>query len=156
MKTPRERVPRPQTSRESFIAVVALCVATAVLSAGCGKGPVAASSNSLLVIAPYRHAGTWVFDEPSRGLKQEPFIAGIPELIDKLVVDIPDAEHGFRLVFSAQEFPGYSHQLVWKREDTNGNWYYCPQFDQEGWLCPALLKFFAEAPKQLYVKAERR
>jgi hypothetical protein len=24
----------------------------------------------------------------------------------------------------------------------------------EGWLCPALLKYFAQAPPELYVKAE--
>ncbi|MCK5676729.1 MAG: hypothetical protein KAH99_06910, partial [Verrucomicrobia bacterium] len=52
---------------------------------GCHRGVVESTSNSLLVIAPYRHANTWVFDDSSRGLLQEPFVAGIPELIDKLV-----------------------------------------------------------------------
>jgi len=124
--------------------------------AGCRQDPVGATSNSLLVIAPYKHAGTWVFDEPARGLKQEPFVAGIPQMIDKLVTDIPNAEQGFRLIFSAQEFPGYTHKLVWRRKDTSGNWYYCPQFNQEGWLCPALFKFFNEAPKTIFVKAEAK
>ena len=124
--------------------------------AGCRQGPVATSSNSLFVIAPYKHAGTWVFDEPSRGLKQEPFVAGIPQMIDRLVADIPNADEGFRLIFSAQEFAGHTHRLVWKRKDGTGNWYYCPQFDAEGWLCPALLRFFKEAPKEIYVKAEAK
>ena len=133
-----------------------LILAAIVILAGCRQEPVAATSNSLLVIAPYKHVGTWVFDEPSRGLKQEPFVAGIPQMIDKLVVGIPNAEQGFRLIFSAQEFPGHTHKLVWKRKDANGNWYYCPQFDEEGWLCPALFKFFREAPKEIYVKAEAK
>ena len=28
--------------------------------------------------------------------------------------------------------------------------------DLEGWLCPALLKYFPEAPKQLYVRIKSR
>jgi hypothetical protein len=57
-------------------------------------------ANALLVIAPYRHAGTWVFDDPSAGLVREPFVAGVPEMIDVLVRDIPSATNGFRLLFS--------------------------------------------------------
>jgi hypothetical protein len=135
---------------------IALILVAVVILAGCREAPVSPTSNSLLVIAPYKHAGTWVFDEPSRGLKQEPFVAGIPEMMNKLVVGIPNAEQGFRLIFSAQEFPGFTQKLVWKRKDTRGNWYYCPQFDAEGWLCPALFKFFKEAPKEIYVKAEAK
>ena len=121
---------------------------------GCRQEAVESTSNSLLVIAPYRHAGTWVFDDSSRGLSKEPFVAGIPELINKLVADIPNADKGFRLTFSAQEFPGYEDKLVWKRKDTSGNWYYSETFKSEGWLCPALFKYFREAPKTIYVKAE--
>jgi len=135
---------------------IALILAAIAICSGCRQEPVAGSSNPLLIIAPYKHAGTWVFDEPSRGLTQEPFVAGIPQMIDKLVADIPNAERGFRLIFSAQEFPGYTHKLVWKRKDTSGNWYYCPQFDSEGWLCPALFKFFKEPPKDIYAKAEAK
>ena len=112
--------------------------------------------NSLVVIMPYRHAGTWVFDDAAVGLKQEPFVAGIPQMIDKLVEDVPNAEEGFRLIFSAEEFPGYTHKLVWRRKDTTGNWYYSAEFDAEGWLCPALLKYYREAPKEIYVKAEAK
>lgn len=133
-----------------------LAVSVALLLVGCHQAPVEAGSNSLLVIAPYRYQGTWVFDEPARGLVKEPFVAGIPQMIDRLVVDIPDASKGFRLIFSAQEFPGYTHQLNWTRKDTSGNWYHCPQLDAEGWLCPALFKFFKEAPKTIYVKAEAK
>jgi hypothetical protein len=114
------------------------------------------SSNSLLVIAPYRHAGTWVFDDRARGLKKEPFVAGIPELIDQLVADIPDADEGFRLTFGIQEFPGYEDRLVWLRKGSSGNWYRSETFKAEGWLCPALLKYFPEAPKEIYVKADAK
>lgn len=111
-------------------------------------------TNSLFIIVPYRHTGTWVLDDPERGLVKEPFVAGIPELIDKLVAHISDTDKGFRLTFSAQEFPGYEDKLVWKREYLSGNWYYSTTFKSEGWLCPALFKYFKKAPKTTYVKAE--
>lgn len=114
------------------------------------RGP----SNSILVIAPYRDAGTWVFNDPRVGLNAEPFVCGIPAIIDKLVADIPGADKGFRLLFSAQDFPGYTTKVIWKRRDAGGNWYYSEEYDMEGWLCPALFKYFRRAPKEIYIKAE--
>ncbi|MHC5053574.1 MAG: DUF6717 family protein [Planctomycetota bacterium] len=113
-----------------------------------------APSNSILVIAPYRHAGTWVFDDPRAGLRAEPFVAGAPEIIDRLVADVPGAGDGFRLLFSAAPFPGHATRLVWRRREGAGNWYYSEDFDMEGWLCPALFKYFPRAPREIYVKAE--
>lgn len=113
------------------------------------------SGNAIMVIAPYKYAGTWVIDDESVGLKKEPFVSGIPELIDEAVKDIPDAEKGFRLLFSTQPFPGHTHKLEWRRGDNSGNWYYTPQYDKEGWLCPALFRYYDEAPKEIYIKAEQ-
>ncbi len=127
-----------------------------IVLCGCYERPVGNTSNSILVIAPYKYAGTWVFDDVSRGLKREPFVAGIPGIIERLVEGIPDADNGFRLLFSAQPFPGHTHTLVWMREDSGGNWYKCPQYEMEGWLCPALFKYFNEAPKVICFKAERK
>ena len=45
------------------------------------------SANAIMVIAPYWYNGTWVFDDPDAGLKREPFVAGVPEMIDLLVKD---------------------------------------------------------------------
>ncbi len=117
-----------------------------------------APPNSLMVIAPYRHAGTWVFDDPQVGLKAEPFVSGIPEMIDKMVADakIKDADRGFRLIFSTDPFPGYQTKIVWRRAENGGNWYYSEDYKAEGWLCPALFKYFKKAPKQIYVKAEAK
>ena len=112
--------------------------------------------NSIMVLMPYRYGGTWVFDDPAVGLRKEPFIAGIPEIIDEMVKDIPDAEQGFRLLFSRQPFPGYTLKLTWRRGGKTGNWYYCEQYDKEGWLCSALFKYYREAPKEIFVKAENK
>ena len=112
--------------------------------------------NSLMVISPYKHHGMWVFDDPAVGLSKEPFIAGIDTMIDKITADIPDAERGFRAVFSASPFPGYTHKLEWRRQESGGNWYYNDTYKMEGWLCPALFKYFPTAPREIYVRAERK
>jgi hypothetical protein len=112
--------------------------------------------NSIMVIAPYKYEGMWVFDDPAVGLTREPFVAGIDKMIDKLVADIPNAQRGFRAVFSASPFPGYQVKLEWRRGDSGGNWYWSDNYEMEGWLCPALFKYFAEAPREIYVKAEAK
>jgi hypothetical protein len=113
-----------------------------------------APANALLVLKLYRHAGTWVFDDARLGLVKEPFVAGAPEIIDKMVEDIPNSDQGFRLIFSAKPFPDYEVKLVWIRGEDTGNWYYCEKYDTEGWLCPAMYKYYTDAPKELYAKAE--
>lgn len=120
---------------------------------GCGKseGP---ASNSIIVIMPYKYAGTWVFDDPDKGLKREAFVAGIPLMMDKMTENIKDADKGFRLLFSTKEFPGYTYKLVLKKSESNGNWYYCEQLKAEGWLCPALFKFYKTPPPEIYAKGE--
>lgn len=110
--------------------------------------------NALMVICPYRCSGTWVFDDEAAGLQREPFVAGIDTMIDRLTADIPDAERGFRMVFSAAAFPGHTVRLEWRREESGGNWYQCPQLGIEGWLCPALFKYFETAPPEIYAKID--
>jgi hypothetical protein len=131
------------------------CGLVAALLMGCGGSP-SSSSNSILVIAPYRYAGTWVFDDERVGLAREPFVSGAPELIDRIVTGIPNAEKGFRLYFSARPFPGGAHTLAWRRGDRTGNWYYSAEFEAECWLYPSLFKYYRVAPRTLYVKAEPR
>lgn len=112
--------------------------------------------NFLMVIEPYRDAGTWVFDDATVDLVREPFVMGIPEMIDTLVADIPDAAKGFRLLFAAAPFPGVQIQLIRLREEMGGWWYQEPVSHREGWLCPALFKYFDEAPETIHIRAEAR
>jgi len=111
--------------------------------------------NEINVISPYKHHGMWVFDDPRVGLVQEPFVAGADTMIDRVVSEIPNAARGFLLVFSSSPFPGHQYRLDWRRSEGGGNWYYSNQLDAEGWLCPALLRYFAEAPRRLYVQVKR-
>ena len=111
-------------------------------------------ANVLAVIEPYWYQGTWVFDDASKGLDKEPFVQGIPEMIDVLVKDIPNARAGFVLLFSSQPFAGYQVELTLVREEYGGHWYKPKGYDVEGWLCPALLKYFDAPPESLYINAQ--
>jgi hypothetical protein len=112
------------------------------------------SANAIMVIAPYWYNGTWVFDDRDAGLKREPFVAGVPEMIDLLVKDIPDSKEGFRLTFAANPFPGFQKKLTWLRGDSGGNYYQLDDPPMEGWICPAMFRYYKTAPQALYVKAE--
>lgn len=140
-------------------AVVAFAVVIAAFGAWfyvtSGPGRVGPSSNSIMVINPYWYEGTWVFDDPGVGLKREPFVAGVPEMIDVLAKDIPDAKEGFRLLFSANPFPGAQKTLTWLRGDSLGNYYRLDDPPMEGWICPALFRYYKAPPKAIHVRAER-
>lgn len=134
--------------------LVYLVIVTLLLVAHASVQAATNAANSILVIAPYKHAGTWVFDDQAKGLTKEPFVAGIPRMIDNMVTNIANATNGFRLLFSAEPFPDYMAKLTWRRSEAKGNWYYCEQYKMEGWLCSSLFKYFKTAPPELYIKAE--
>ena len=112
-------------------------------------------ANSIMVIFPYLHNGTWVFDDDSKGLDKEPFVEGVPEVLEQLLAayEIKNADKGFRLIFSANPFPNYQLKVDWVREEFDGNWYKTAD-GFEGWLCPALFKYFEKAPASIYLKVE--
>lgn len=112
--------------------------------------------NALVAIYPYKFEGLWVFDDQKVGLVQEPFISGADIIIDRMTTHIPGAERGFRLLFSAKPFPGFTAEFEWRREDASGSWYYSRELNQEGWLCPALFRYFYSAPAKIYAKFEAK
>jgi len=111
------------------------------------------TKNAIIVIQPYiDEMGWWAFDDERTGLVREPFIAGMSEMIDVLVEEIPDADLGFNLVFSKTQFPG-ARKLVLMIEEDGGAWYRDVETRMGGWLCPALFLYFDSAPEQAYVAA---
>ena len=104
--------------------------------------------NAIRVIHPYKYEGMWVFDDDKVGLVQEPFVSGADEIIDRLVTEIPDAARGF----SDRPFPGYQAEFEWRRAEFDGNWYYSAALEMEGWLCPALFKYFESAPPKIFAQ----
>jgi hypothetical protein len=117
--------------------------------------PASPPGDAVLTIEPYYSEGMWVFDEPSFGLHREPFVSGVTEMIDRLVADVPNARGGFHLLFSAAPFKGHQTSLTLMRPDpVEGHWYRAEDQGDEGWLCPALMWFFPQAPARIYVRAE--
>jgi hypothetical protein len=112
--------------------------------------------NAISVIFTYKYEGMWVFDDDIVGLVREPFVGGADVLIDKPrdAKGIKNGDKGFRLIFSAGEFPDYDYKFKWVREGDGGNWYFSDDFNMEGWLCPALFAYFEQAPTEIYTKFE--
>ena len=77
--------------------------------------------NEITVIHPYKYSGMWVFDDARVGLEREPFVAGADLMIDQIVASIPNAEEGFSMIFSRNQFPGSQYRLEWKRAESGGN-----------------------------------
>ncbi|WP_428307238.1 DUF6717 family protein [Lacipirellula sp.] len=150
---------QPTTKRRVIGAAFLVVLVATALAWRAGALPVGGArppQNSILVIAPYMYEGTWVFDDSRFGLVREPFVGGVPEMIDHLVADIPNAKDGFRLTFSAQPFPEYERKLTWTRGDAVGNYYKLDEPPMEGWICPALFKYYDKPPAEIYVKADAK
>lgn len=112
--------------------------------------------NTINIIQPYKYLTMWVFDDEKVGLVQEPFVSGADDIIERLVKDVPDADNGFILIFSSGPFPGHQVEFEWRREENGGNWYYFNKFEMEGWLCPALFKYFEKAPQKIYIQIKAK
>jgi hypothetical protein len=126
----------------------------------------------LAVVEPYWYQDTWVFDDASRGLEREPLQGriegdladlldlvgakgtGLPQMVDRLVKDIPDARKGFTLLISPQPFTGYQAELTRATEDFGGWTFITKNYPAEVWLPPTLLGYFDTVPESLYIKAE--
>ena len=101
-------------------------------------------------IFPYDHRGSLVFDDASVNLEKEPLVQGTPEILYSLcaLVNVENPKAGFSLKFSGEKFDGFQIEAKRVREENGGNWYLVG--DEEGWLCPALFKYFTSAPNKLY------
>lgn len=115
-------------------------------------------SNALFVIEIYRHAGTWCFTDEKRDLIHEPFVSGIPELINDCINQLETSkDNRYRITFSEKQFPESKEYLRFHFEEHGGAWYSkqvteknTEQNTKIGWLCPATLKFFSCFPKRIY------
>ena len=114
--------------------------------------------NKILTKFPYCRNGIWKFDDASVNIKGEPFVGEVNNMIDLMIcTSIPEAkdtEKGITAHFSRDPFPGYEHVFYRKGTELGGTWYRFGGFD--GWLCPALFKYFETAPPFIYIKIEAR
>ena len=113
--------------------------------------------NSIFVIMPYQWFGSWVFDDPEKGLMREPFVLGMGEMIDRITTEqgIGNSDDGFRLFFS-RSMPTYTgvYHLKLMAEESGGGWYRNVETRLCGWLCPAMFLYFETLPEELFIYAE--
>jgi Family of unknown function (DUF6717) len=102
--------------------------------------------NAISVIYPYKHKGQWVFDDESKELDKEAFVAGADTLLDKLT------DNGSKciVVFSEHNFPDAEHVVEIQGPEMDGTNYYSAELDHVLWLCPALLKYFNSPPENIF------
>ena len=114
--------------------------------------------NSIRIIHPYVDHGSLVFDDDSVGLVKEPFVGGADTVLAVLAEAVCGRSwgKGFTILFSDSPFVGYQAKMDWVRPEYDGNVYFCEELQQEGWLCPALLKYFKSAPKHLYIQIKKQ
>ena len=123
-------------------------------------------NNEIMAISPYKRNGMWMFDDDRVGLVEELFVVDTDTLIDVVTADIPNAEDGFNMIFSANPFPGHDLMTEFVEvaeplgndpdEEPNarisGSWYYNEEHDIKHWLCPALFHYFPEPPERIYIQ----
>lgn len=109
---------------------------------------------TLFTIYPYLFKGMWVFDEPRLGLDKEAFVQGADTIIDFIGKEFPSYEDGFTVTFSNEPMYGTTgYILSFIKSENGGSWYHLDRTELQGWLCPALFKFFDVAPNKIYVRA---
>lgn len=114
------------------------------------------TGNQINVIYPYRTKSGWAFDDEEVGLQGEPFVMGIPEIIDGIV----GGKDTFTAYISKDPIPFFTAFLqkvtdVPQKYLPNGEgWYELNGSGLVGWLCPATLKYFKEYPETIYFKIE--
>lgn len=102
--------------------------------------------------------GMWVFDYAPLNVKDEPFVAGIPQIIEyhlqkKGMLDVA-REKGFSVKFSANPDADLRKDIVLEflRHDSGGADYADQASGMEGWLCPVLCTFMGTPPSTIYVE----
>lgn len=108
-----------------------------------GKG------NTIFTIHPYKNEGQWMFDDETKDVLRESFVAGADDLLDLVC---KGAEKCTAL-FSSRVFP--SHDLTLKlvkgAEEGSGD-YYCEELKHNLWLCSCMTKYWSEPPENIYVQ----
>ena len=75
--------------------------------------------NQIMLIKPYyfEDIDTWAFDDWDAELMHEPFVEGIPEMIDDFVKDIPNAKKDLNFYFLDRHSQAIKE--FWKNYDQN-------------------------------------
>lgn len=108
------------------------------------------TKNQVNVIFPYRtKGGIWCFDDEEVGLQAEPFVGNCNKMIDMFV----NGKKKCIIYISETPIKDQTFQLKKIVSYSEGT-YNLVGTQEEGWLCPATLKYFKDYPDNIYVKIE--
>lgn len=99
-------------------------------------------------------SGSWVVDDLTVGMKDEPLVAGIPEIIENFKATNKIKGKNFSLRFSSENFEGQHLVLDKIGEQSTGCVYSYSNALLEGWICKCLYYYYTVAPEKLYVQLE--
>ncbi len=114
-------------------------------------------ADAIQTIFPFKdQTGQWVFSDPATELENEELIAGVPDFIEAITADIPDADQGFALSFSSVPFDGYQVKLDFVCRECGGCWYRgrIDGKETECWFCQSFFRYYSDPPAALYAQAE--
>jgi hypothetical protein len=112
--------------------------------------------NAMMSLNLYKTGDTWMFDDETFGIKAEPFVLGMSEIISSYLTKGKDR---CTAIFSLNEFPGCD-TLDLEYEEAGGGWYNVSKSNfsttkgMRGWLCPVTRVYLDAIPKNIYYKVE--
>ena len=107
----------------------------------------------VFTIKPYRQLNTWMFDDEMKNIHQEPFVLGIPEMLDNVLKSKSIKATQFSMQFSENEINKADLVLELDYEVSDGAWYKIKNNPHvKGWLCPVIHKYFDEIPEKIFIE----
>ena len=110
-----------------------------------------------MTLTIYKKNGTWMFDDTSKNIKEEPFVGGFSELIDFVLKEYKvfnGAHRGIEIEFS-REREDEEMIRIDRVEILTDDWARYQYKDMEGLLCPVTLQYFGEHPDFFYIKPNK-
>jgi len=110
------------------------------------------SGNSIHRVLVRAVDGLWVYDDPSFGVQEQPFVFGANLILEKMVDRVEGIRDRLNLVFSSIPFPGSEHCLEFVREETEGFVYRWEDEKLQGWMSPSLRNYFPDPPPKIFLQ----
>lgn len=109
--------------------------------------------NAINVIHPYRSEGMLVFDDERKDLAREPFVGNADNILKGIATYYLGLfPKKFTVLFSGPEpHVGFQESATIVGPDSGGHVYVHDRSQESFWLCPALLRYFDEAPERLFI-----
>lgn len=99
---------------------------------------------------------TWIYSDVDHDVVDEPFVAGVPDLIDALRERAgmnPNTLDAFRLAFACALFP-HAHRVEIEHEEMGGVWVRLKPDHLRGWCCPHIHDYLRPLPSHVCANAQ--